>query len=53
MNETLSILLFAACPTGEHVGSVIGTLHPNGKQTIDFPLRYECGCADPRRKERG
>lgn len=49
MIADISVLLFAACPTGKHVGSVKGLLYPNGKRVIlGPPLQYECGCEDPR-----
>jgi len=48
MNVPVSVLLYAQCPTGEHVGSVVGTLYDTGRKVIEYPLRYECGCEDPR-----
>jgi hypothetical protein len=44
-----SALLYAACPSGEHPGSVRATLNGLGQHRIIYPLEYDCGCEDPRK----
>ncbi len=52
MNVDAAVLLSAACPTGQHVGSVIATLQPSGKVVVPWPPQYLCGCEDPRRERK-
>lgn len=51
MLADISVLLYAACPTGHHSGSVRATMNEFGAKHIPFPLQYDCGCTDPRDRQ--
>ena len=48
-DHTIAVLLYAKCPTGQHVGSVEGhRAGTSGKVVLPYPLRYLCGCEHPK-----